>query len=313
MEFRSITLVLKRPLVSALCAGAVAFSFVGPTLAQDRVDEVTQSAAEIQGSESYGQPYERDSSQGQTGRQTGQQFEYFEEGQEFNQQSDQQDRTFRDDAYQDQFDRQFSQQQGGGSERRGGLGVVLRETEGQGVRIVDVYQNSPAEQAGLLAGDQVVEINGQTVRSVQELQSRIARRDPGTEVEIVGLRNGREQTFNARLESRQEALSQQGRSQQYQQTYQQRWSQGQQRQIQTRLASVERQLQQLLSEVRSLRSQVGGTSDVPRQAQRYESSFEQQRTQDGREPGQRSDEFYYEQQQRRQGQTQGQGSDRFEF
>jgi hypothetical protein len=62
-----------------------------------------------------------------------------------------------------------------------------------------------------------------------------------------------------------------------------------------------------------LRSQVGGTSDIPRQARRYDESFERQRTQPGDDEERFSHDFYEEQEPIRPGRNRGQGADRYEF
>jgi hypothetical protein len=228
--------------------------------AQDRIDEIDQSAAETQ---SQGFPPDG----GDRDRQ------YDQPSDRFDEQSYQESGRFDDrplppgrqsqsDSYGDQYQQ---------NEARGGLGVVLRETDGRGARVQDVYQDSPAAQAGLRRGDQIIEIDGRPIRTVRELQLRVAQRDPGSRIEIVVLRNGREQTLDARLESRQEAFGGQNRQQ-----FAQRQGQGwQDSRIENRLLALERQIQQLLSDVREIRNQAGYEAPQSRQTFRPEMEAQQ--------------------------------------
>jgi S1-C subfamily serine protease len=80
-------------------------------------------------------------------------------------------------------------------------------TDQQGVLIQEVIRGTPAEDAGLLGGDQAVEINnqlvslggdlivavdGESVASMEELRSTIQELDPGQEVILTIIRTGDE-------------------------------------------------------------------------------------------------------------------------
>jgi len=295
------------------CAAGLVMAAVGTAeraAGQDRVDRITESAARIQGTESFGQPYERgDQGFYEGGYQFGQrpnmqgsfQQGYAQQGQWDQQQWDQ---------YGDRFGQRSMQRDWQGGDSPAGLGVVLRETGEQGVEVTDVHRGSPAAEAGLRPGDQIVAVNGRRTDSVQELQSRVMQQDPGDRVEIVALRNGQQQTFDARLEPRREALNRQ--QAQYQQGRQYQQGGSQDRQIQTRLASLERQLQQLLREVRTLQNSVESQTtqtdfapQPPRQAQRQDGRFWQSGQQwDEQQQGQRSatDQYYEDSRRQNQGQ-----------
>ena len=60
-----------------------------------------------------------------------------------------------------------------------------------GVTVVNILVQSPAFQAGVRPGDLVIGLNGNPVKSAQELVSRVAALKPGENVELDG-RHGRE-------------------------------------------------------------------------------------------------------------------------
>jgi serine protease Do len=93
------------------------------------------------------------------------------------------------------------------------LGVGLREIgpdrakalklpEEAGVEITQVYENSPATSAGLMAGDVVLQYNGQRVEGMEQF-ARLVRETPaGREVKLQIFRNGATQTIAVRVASR---------------------------------------------------------------------------------------------------------------
>jgi Do/DeqQ family serine protease len=83
---------------------------------------------------------------------------------------------------------------------RGWLGIVIQEltpelAEGFGVKpdsgvlVADVMKDSPAEGAGLKAGDIIVDFNGAPIKSVTELQKRVAAVEPGRATPLVVIRD----------------------------------------------------------------------------------------------------------------------------
>ncbi|MBU8871473.1 MAG: trypsin-like peptidase domain-containing protein [Gemmatimonadales bacterium] len=72
--------------------------------------------------------------------------------------------------------------------------VVGEEVQGEpdsGARVLTVLADSPADQAGLLVGDIVVEFSGKKVLSRRQLQFLIAGANPGQEVSCDFIRDGK--------------------------------------------------------------------------------------------------------------------------
>jgi serine protease Do len=85
------------------------------------------------------------------------------------------------------------------------LGVMvsdldLKATTG-GVKIDDVNPDSPAEKAGIKAGDVVVEYDGERVRSARQFTRLVQETPGGRSVAIALLRDGKRQTVNATPET----------------------------------------------------------------------------------------------------------------
>lgn len=84
---------------------------------------------------------------------------------------------------------------------RGWLGVVLAPpTEGsEGATIREVAADSPAEKAGLRRGDEIVQLNGNRVQSLQQFVNDVSDFEPGNEIKLVVNRDGNEQEITAEL------------------------------------------------------------------------------------------------------------------
>jgi C-terminal processing protease CtpA/Prc len=68
-----------------------------------------------------------------------------------------------------------------------------------GVLVTQVVEDSPAEKAGIKAGDVITEFRHREVEDVSDLQFLIAKRDPEDEVEIKVIRDGSEKTMKVKL------------------------------------------------------------------------------------------------------------------
>src|ERR1700677_2248301 len=78
----------------------------------------------------------------------------------------------------------------------------LKLKEDYGVEITRVEENSPAEKAGVKAGDVVLEYNGQRVEGMEQFGRMVRETPPGREVKLTVSRNGATQTLMAVLGSR---------------------------------------------------------------------------------------------------------------
>lgn len=95
--------------------------------------------------------------------------------------------------------------QANGAERvEGYLGVGLenRSDGGRGALISDVADGSPAFEAGLVAGDVVVEADGTPIDGQPAFIAAIRDKSPGDAIEIVVLRGGSRLTLTATLANR---------------------------------------------------------------------------------------------------------------
>ncbi len=67
----------------------------------------------------------------------------------------------------------------------------------QGARITQIYRGGPAWRAGLRSGDILITADGRPIESARDLMLRIARMEPGHEMEVEILRAG--QTFTTSI------------------------------------------------------------------------------------------------------------------
>jgi putative serine protease PepD len=82
------------------------------------------------------------------------------------------------------------------------LGVSVETTAAGAVRIGEVRNGTPAETAGLEAGDTVLSVDGKKVTSADELTSVIGSKSPGETVTITYSRGGETHSVQVKLASR---------------------------------------------------------------------------------------------------------------
>src|SRR6266481_2301624 len=83
----------------------------------------------------------------------------------------------------------------------GQLGAFFGAPDGEGILVRDVNSGSPAEKAGVKAGDVITSLNGERIRTVGELREKLSakRDDKDRTVKLGVLRNKSEISLNVEL------------------------------------------------------------------------------------------------------------------
>ena len=100
-----------------------------------------------------------------------------------------------------------------GSVARGFLGVgiqdldkdwmdLLKVEEARGALVNQITPGTPAEKAGIMLEDLIVEVDGLPVQSASDLRFKIAGKRPGESVTVVVIRDGERKVFEVELASR---------------------------------------------------------------------------------------------------------------
>lgn len=79
------------------------------------------------------------------------------------------------------------------------LGVNIGDTQDSGAVVVEVAADSPADRAGLQAGDVITSLDGAAVNEADDLVSAVQARDVGDEVSVTFTRDGQEQEATVAL------------------------------------------------------------------------------------------------------------------
>ena len=98
-----------------------------------------------------------------------------------------------------------------GEVRRGRIGLTTQDVTpeqakslgaqaSQGAVVVEVAKDSPADKAGVRAGDVIVAVNGRAIRGSADVRNQVGLIPVGEEVEFKVLRNGRVLVLKARVE-----------------------------------------------------------------------------------------------------------------
>ena len=88
----------------------------------------------------------------------------------------------------------------------GQLGTFFGAPDGEGILVRSVNSGSPAEKAGLKAGDVITSFNGERVRSLGDLRQKLAAQAESTTAKIGVLRNKSEVTLSVELPARRSKL-----------------------------------------------------------------------------------------------------------
>ncbi len=97
-----------------------------------------------------------------------------------------------------------------GHVRRGWLGVEMQEVDSRlaealgakvpgGVLLSSVVMKSPAQKAGLKQGDLILKAGQREIHAPSDLYVKVAYSDPGSTMNLVALRNGKEITLKVKL------------------------------------------------------------------------------------------------------------------
>jgi len=108
-----------------------------------------------------------------------------------------------------------------GKVTRGQLGVRIGELTkdladyfgaetSKGALVSDVLKGSPAEKAGLESGDIILKIDGRDVESIGQLRNTIAMVAPGTKVDLLIYRKGKEKTVTVSIVELSDTIAQAG-------------------------------------------------------------------------------------------------------
>ena len=80
------------------------------------------------------------------------------------------------------------------------LGVQIGDTNGLGVYVQSVTAGGPAAKAGLVAGDVIQSVNGNSTATIDDLTSVVSELKPGTTVTVgIETQQGRHKTLHLRL------------------------------------------------------------------------------------------------------------------
>jgi len=83
----------------------------------------------------------------------------------------------------------------------GQLGEYFGAPEGEGVLVTEVRSGSAAEKAGVKAGDVIVKVNGERVRTINDLREKMREKRETKTVSLGVLRKGAELSLNVEVEA----------------------------------------------------------------------------------------------------------------
>ena len=72
-------------------------------------------------------------------------------------------------------------------------GIMVPENVNNGVAVVKVESNSPADKAGIKKGDIITKLAGKDTKSLAEFRYELYKHSPNDSVEVTYIRDGKEQ------------------------------------------------------------------------------------------------------------------------
>lgn len=78
--------------------------------------------------------------------------------------------------------------------------VIVPDGVNEGVAVIEVAEDSPAEKAGIKKGDIVISLGGEKTETLAKFRYELYRHKSGEEVEVVVNRGGKEKTIKVTLE-----------------------------------------------------------------------------------------------------------------
>lgn len=82
----------------------------------------------------------------------------------------------------------------------GQLGTYFGAPDGEGILVREVNSGSPAEKAGMKAGDVIIKVAGERVRSTSEMRDKLREKRESKTVAVGILRKGAEMSLNVEIE-----------------------------------------------------------------------------------------------------------------
>jgi serine protease Do len=87
-----------------------------------------------------------------------------------------------------------------GEDLEGELGKYFNAPDGEGVLVKQVFEGTPAEKAGLKAGDVITHIEGERIKSVSDLRATLREKREAKSVKVDLLRRGSAMSLNVEIE-----------------------------------------------------------------------------------------------------------------
>ena len=81
------------------------------------------------------------------------------------------------------------------------LGDFFGVKEGHGALVSKVVEESPAEKAGVKAGDVIIKIGDDMVKETGDIKHILVTKEPGTKVKVIVVRDKKEKTLKFKLEA----------------------------------------------------------------------------------------------------------------